>query len=356
MTPESQEADLVRQVVEYPDEDHLRLQYADWLQENAGSRECKNCLGRGRYPARKGDRVVPDVWCNSCGGEGAVPDGRADRAEVIQLQVEAARLPERKTITLAGPGGIRTAAFDAAPNARWTAYRSIPPDLPARRHRFACQSTVSSPPVRGEVYDVEATFGGFPGFRLAGAVCERADWVRGDSHSLYDLEFLVTGDRDPNAARRTQITTRLDHLRDANYDLMPGCGVLFPHEYERASAAFLYAPWRRGFATMIYGPWERFRKLADRYLWHPDSGLPCPPTAHPVKTVRLTDLPNRPGAVVRAVEDLPGVGRVTIEGRAFDVQVGDTWAAALGRRWPGVEFVTLWSEPLGAGADGSSGG
>lgn len=116
VTPNAEEEALLRAVFESPHDDALRLAYADWLEENAGTVPCSRCNGRGLVrlgvekkggpsSAERCKRYVIepqqgtfDWGCDGCGGTGAkagtgyVPDGRRDRAEFIRVQVELARI------------------------------------------------------------------------------------------------------------------------------------------------------------------------------------------------------------------------------------------------------------------------
>lgn len=89
---------LFRQILDNPDDDHVRLVYADWLDEFADATEaCPECDGNwlsivGRAQTYDKNR---SEWvdCPRCSGSGRVParpDAR-DRAELIRVQVELAR-------------------------------------------------------------------------------------------------------------------------------------------------------------------------------------------------------------------------------------------------------------------------
>lgn len=67
--------------------DAPRLDYAAWLEANAGTVVCGRCDGKGRHPHTDYDECQP---CVACGGEGVVPDGRNTRAEFIRAQCRVA--------------------------------------------------------------------------------------------------------------------------------------------------------------------------------------------------------------------------------------------------------------------------
>jgi uncharacterized protein (TIGR02996 family) len=92
------ETALLAAIAAHPEEDTPRLMLADWLDENVGHSTCPACKGlcgqmRKRYT--KGAGGAAEYWenCPTCSGSGSgtVPDDRADRAELIRVQVELAR-------------------------------------------------------------------------------------------------------------------------------------------------------------------------------------------------------------------------------------------------------------------------
>lgn len=90
------EDDFWRAVRATPDDDTPRLAYADWLDEQPGTAECRRCGGAGTVSHWYGDNIaVPvdcvDVDCGDCSGTGRVPGTRASRAELIRVQCELAR-------------------------------------------------------------------------------------------------------------------------------------------------------------------------------------------------------------------------------------------------------------------------
>jgi uncharacterized protein (TIGR02996 family) len=93
------EAGFLADIIETPEDDAPRLIYCDWLQENVGTAECVRCrqgenpiytAGVGRLRWHLGDGTTGVVDCPDCSGTGRVPDGRAERAEFIRVQVELA--------------------------------------------------------------------------------------------------------------------------------------------------------------------------------------------------------------------------------------------------------------------------
>lgn len=82
---------LLRAILADPADDTVRLAYADWLQENAAAVPCRDCGGGGRWR----DSRMPggDTDCGRCHGVGTFPDGRAERAEFVRVQIELASMP-----------------------------------------------------------------------------------------------------------------------------------------------------------------------------------------------------------------------------------------------------------------------
>lgn len=93
----STQADILRAIIDRPDDDTPREAYADFLDEFAGTETCPHCRGTG-WPNPKFDlddrlNYAPGrvTECPPCGGRGWVPDANANRAEFIRVQVEIAR-------------------------------------------------------------------------------------------------------------------------------------------------------------------------------------------------------------------------------------------------------------------------
>lgn len=95
-TLSTDEAALLRAICAVPDEDTPRLAYADWLdeQDQLPDRACPKCKGRKWTPI---EMTKKKVTCNTCfnvatqRASGTVHDtSRADRAELIRVQVELA--------------------------------------------------------------------------------------------------------------------------------------------------------------------------------------------------------------------------------------------------------------------------
>lgn len=124
------EVEFVKHVCENPADDTPRLAYADWLDENAGTVPCGKCTpnfqtasgnGLGWLLAGGSGHGDPyfHIGCETCGGDGlvheleatgregsgTVPDGRAERAELIRVQCELAAKWEAKGSTFGSIGG-----------------------------------------------------------------------------------------------------------------------------------------------------------------------------------------------------------------------------------------------------------
>jgi uncharacterized protein (TIGR02996 family) len=75
-------------IIDQPDEDAWRLQYADCLDDHAGTVVCPTCEGDGRS---RGKLWASTPHCPTCRGSGDVSNGFAERAKFIRLQVAEAR-------------------------------------------------------------------------------------------------------------------------------------------------------------------------------------------------------------------------------------------------------------------------
>ncbi len=83
---------LFQAVLDAPEDDAPRLVYADHLDEHAGTMKCSSCRGFGKMSVRHDGGIWErNVRCTACSGSGRVPDGNADRAEFIRVQIELSR-------------------------------------------------------------------------------------------------------------------------------------------------------------------------------------------------------------------------------------------------------------------------
>ena len=90
------ERNFMRAIIERPDCDLTRLEYADWLEENAGTAACKGCRGKRGFSAYNKVGVPVDWYvCPTCHGTGTVSNGNAERAEFVRIQIELAGLDSR---------------------------------------------------------------------------------------------------------------------------------------------------------------------------------------------------------------------------------------------------------------------
>jgi uncharacterized protein (TIGR02996 family) len=85
---------FLRAVLAAPDDDTVRLVYADWLEEHGGEVECGGCRGEGWYWSDDARSYRSD--CHPCSGTGRVPNSNAERAEFIRVQCELERLRGRR--------------------------------------------------------------------------------------------------------------------------------------------------------------------------------------------------------------------------------------------------------------------
>lgn len=86
--PLTTEEALLATILADPGDDTVRLAYADYLDEHAGTVPCPICSIDDDYV--RGD----DSPCGCCRNEMVVSDGRKERAEFIRVQVGLARLPD----------------------------------------------------------------------------------------------------------------------------------------------------------------------------------------------------------------------------------------------------------------------
>ena len=84
---------LLAEVAANPEDDTLRLAFADWLDEQpAGRKACPLDFCRGGYWRHSGDPHTRSTRCHVCGPDGTVPDAAdRDRAEFVRLDVERHR-------------------------------------------------------------------------------------------------------------------------------------------------------------------------------------------------------------------------------------------------------------------------
>ncbi len=110
----------------------------------------------------------------------------------------------------------------------------------------------------------------------------------------------------------------------------------------------------RGFAEVVECDWKTWLALAPSLHWHPSLTTPCPPTAHPVRLVKLTDrppsvvrgIPNGPDMLILEVFGFPPIGheyeRYSTSSRMYrlpkDTTRDEQLPRALACSWPGIEF------------------
>lgn len=90
---------LLAEIAANPDDDTLRLAFADYLDEQpAGRMSCPLDFCRGGYWRHSGDPNTRPTRCHVCGPDGTVPDtADADRAEFIRVQCELERCRRAET-------------------------------------------------------------------------------------------------------------------------------------------------------------------------------------------------------------------------------------------------------------------
>lgn len=92
---------FVRAIIDDPDNDDLRLVYADWLEERNGNDSCPECDGSGWASA------ALSIGCTDCGGgldragTSGIPNHLGEYAEFIRVQCEMWKTPEPLYYTIA---------------------------------------------------------------------------------------------------------------------------------------------------------------------------------------------------------------------------------------------------------------
>lgn len=257
------EIDLLKAVITSPDDDVLRVAYADWLQEHdapvQAARDCTMCHKGRQNDCEPGDITCNEWGCEHCGGTGTItatkPGGRHARAALIRAGCELAAVKPIRARTKP----IISYMADV-PSAHVFLGYDWPPERPALEQRE---------------WDV---------------------WIYGGGLSA--VADAVQGARPPEC-----------------------CPQLLRHKYVGA-----HIPPRsetyvdRGFVCELAWPAADFLKYADNILWHPDQTVkcpdcykgvlneggrgelcrtcdgdgeiprPCPPTAQPIRAVTLTGL------------------------------------------------------------------
>lgn len=117
---------LLRAIRKNPEDDTVRLAYADWLDERDGPVDCTYCRGRDECP--KEDGTFDPAWhCPHCNGR---KNGFAQRAEFIRVQVEIAQMEARQA-----HWHYRDEFYDKVEDSEYAALRQRAHDL-FIRYRF----------------------------------------------------------------------------------------------------------------------------------------------------------------------------------------------------------------------------
>lgn len=89
---------LLRAILRDPDDDTVRLVYADWLTENAGTMTCPACKphddAKNWIPGHTPNPYSRPYWqpCARCKATTVVPDGRTEHAAYIRQQITKSKL------------------------------------------------------------------------------------------------------------------------------------------------------------------------------------------------------------------------------------------------------------------------
>jgi uncharacterized protein (TIGR02996 family) len=120
---ETDELSFLDRIAADPDDDTVRMVFADWLDENAGTVPCPQCVngkspwqckvcwaspgedgevvhGKGCYRLSEdgGGSEYPELCdCPACAGSGRVPDDRGERAEFIRVSIATDGAPTRSS-------------------------------------------------------------------------------------------------------------------------------------------------------------------------------------------------------------------------------------------------------------------
>lgn len=306
---------LLRAVIENPDDDHVRLVYADALDELPTQRvKCHVCGGTGshaldsyvlasRYGRNTAGKILDSSVCGVCNGTGEGMDTfPQERAELIRVQVELSTHP---TVTLSGHDAGRVWANGG--NSWWTR------GTHTRRNKFNIPDSYLG-------VDLVVTDG----------VCDTG------LCSPSDIERAVKEALNRHKEMTARETFLLEQLQRR--------GLLTGRE------AYI-----RGFIRTWTGTADEWLKVEDKLFWHGDQAVrtevrctncdgdglygpydyrkeclhctkgvvgvvtnsrPLPPSAHPLRKVVLTSVPPE-----------------------YRVRGGlDRWLVSAEARWPGLEM------------------
>jgi len=184
---------LMAAVLADPDDDLVRLVFADHLEENAGVEECPECGdGEAYYNTPGRERDAP---CDRCRGRGVVPDADADWAEFIRVgcEVEGHCRQCEGTRVLLGTAGDRH--NPPCPRCRPLLDREAVLFLRRSDRWFGMPSYLKGPTGRSESPCL-AIRRGFP----EAVLCTMGWWVGGRGPELvgrWPITTVKIGDRDP---------------------------------------------------------------------------------------------------------------------------------------------------------------
>jgi uncharacterized protein (TIGR02996 family) len=194
---------LLAAVLDRPDDDTPRLVYADAIEEQAGAvacemchggRWCPNCSGEGCSPygvAANGDCLVDR--CRHCANAREVPNGFAERAEFVRVQVELARMPDPECLHCWPGNGCRYHELRRREMVLWGVLNTtfdIGPPLPrSLRSEPRLESRLPSDHRAGSESDICIVSRGF----IDAVTCDLRTWCGGECERCDGLGRITTG-------------------------------------------------------------------------------------------------------------------------------------------------------------------
>lgn len=273
----TEETDLLARVLAEPDDDNVRLVYADWLQEH----------------------------------------GDEPRAELVRAQIQLARMSPPRQVRPARVEIQQSERFHAGFGAR--RLREPAPDHGVRAVVW-CED-LNPPPAPGDVIDLVAPA---PGPQVVPGVVVTDVWrepATDDSLEYTVFEIVCAPDRYPERERLAALRGRERELLDAAGYAVVNAPRVWPVSMTLGAlddgdgSGRLSV--RRGFV-------EWWRMSGADWLAHGDELL----TAHPLRRVILTTTPDLIAFLGRGGQKRGFVGPID----------RDWWLRALADEWPGITF------------------
>lgn len=333
---------LLAEICSNPEEDSVRLAFADWLEEQPPTTyTCHVCVKGWRTERSRTAEMDPDEHCTS-GGRCSICNGAGNltsvergcvRAGLIRAQIERARLKPRPL--------VRTCVTTLPPIATGrSGLYSVLANFPPNTHPDL--------KIRDAVFDVIVEAGTrVSGCRILGCSAKTFDVLSDGSWSVL---FHATQEPCPARVRCDELEAQIVRLhKETNH--CPELGYTWVNEdYIRGPLEIEYrgqksnGRLRRGFVEEVVCTAEEWLKIEGALVFHPkhlmecptctdpkwkrlpgigcpgckDGGapIPCPLTAHPIRKVRLTTT-------------------LASSARTDYIPLPKAWFV---KKWPGVEF------------------